>query len=63
VLDSFDAIKAFVRKAVTDAEHRREWAAAARARWEELTDREGMLQTIVDGVAARADIRELHSGS
>lgn len=57
VFDSFDAIEAFVRRAVNDAEHRREWAAAARARWEELTDREGMLRTIVEGVAARADIR------
>jgi glycosyltransferase involved in cell wall biosynthesis len=57
VFESLDAIKAFVQRAVADAGYRREWAAAARARWEEISDREGMLRAIVEGVAEKADIR------
>ena len=57
VFASFDEIKAFVGRAATDLDHRREWSATAKARFDAIADREGMLRQIVDGVAARAELR------
>jgi glycosyltransferase involved in cell wall biosynthesis len=57
VRGSFEEIAAFVRRTVVDADHRREWSTAARARFDEISDREGMLRTIVEEVATRAGIR------
>jgi glycosyltransferase involved in cell wall biosynthesis len=57
VFDSFRAITAFVERSVSDPDHRREWAAAATARYAEISDREGMLRGIIEGVTAKADRR------
>ncbi len=57
VFASPDEIKAFVKKAAADPGYRREWSATANARFDAISDREGMLRQIVDGVAARAELR------
>jgi glycosyltransferase involved in cell wall biosynthesis len=54
---SADAMLEFIRHSQRDPEHRREWAAAARARFAEVSDRESMLRHIVEQAAARADLR------
>lgn len=59
VFASFDAIAAFIETAVDNSELRQQWSAAARRRFEQISDREGMLRTIVEGAAARAALRVL----
>jgi glycosyltransferase involved in cell wall biosynthesis len=57
VFASFDDIKAYVERMGTDADHRREWAMRAKARFAAISDREGMLRQIIAGAAARSDLR------
>ena len=57
VFASFDDIKAFVKRAVSDDAHRAEWAQKAKARFAAISDREGMLRRIVEGAGARAHLR------
>jgi glycosyltransferase involved in cell wall biosynthesis len=57
VFDSYDAITAFVRRAAAEPNVGRALADVARARFAQISDREAMLRTIVDGAAARADLR------
>jgi glycosyltransferase involved in cell wall biosynthesis len=57
VFDSFDEIKQFIARTLVDPVHRSEWAAMARARFTEISDRRAMLRTIVEQVAAKADLR------
>ena len=57
VFPSFDAMRAFVVRNARDAEHRRTWQAAARDRFSEMSDREGMMQRLLQDVAAKAEVR------
>ena len=57
VFDSFDEITRFVARSLIDPAHRHEWAAMARARFGEISDREAMLRTIVQQVATKAALR------
>ena len=57
VMETPAAVSAFVRRSCADQTYRQEWAEAARARFDEISDREGMLRRILEGVAARASIR------
>jgi glycosyltransferase involved in cell wall biosynthesis len=57
VFDSFDEIKRFVARSLADPAHRSEWAAMARARFTEISDRGAMLRTIVEQVAGKADLQ------
>ena len=54
---TFDDIKAFVARDMLDADHHREWSGRAKARFDEVSDREGMLRGIVEGVAAKAELK------
>ena len=57
VFESADAIVRFVATSAGDDGHHREWAATARARFEEISDREGMLRHIVEESAQKAELR------
>ena len=57
VFGSVDEIGAFVQRAASDAAYRREWGQKAKERFTAISDREGMLRRIVDGVGARSDLR------
>jgi len=47
-----------VEKSLSDQEHRRQWALEAKARFKEISDREGMLSHILQQIEERADIKE-----
>ncbi len=57
VFESFREIQAFVEQTLTDLDHRRQWARMSKSRFDEISDREGMLGQIVQRVTAKADIR------
>lgn len=60
IVASFDAMRAMAARLAAGPELRARVAATARARFARISDREGMLRTIVDGTAARAGL--LRSG-
>jgi hypothetical protein len=51
-------VREFVKGSLADHEHRTRWAEKARARFAEISDREGMLSHIIRQVEERAGIRE-----
>jgi glycosyltransferase involved in cell wall biosynthesis len=57
VSGSGEEIRAFVQRSIDDPGHRLTWAAAARARFATISDREAMLRTIIDGTMARSELR------
>jgi len=59
VSESGEAIQAFVQRSIDDPGHRLAWASAARARFAQISDREAMLRTIIDGTMARSELRIL----
>ena len=57
VFESFREIQAFIEQSRAEPAHRGQWAGIAKNRFDEISDREGMLRQIVQSVTAKADIR------
>jgi hypothetical protein len=57
IFPSFDGMREFIGTLIGDGATRTEWSAAARRRFAEISDREGMLRGILRDAGERANVR------